>query len=125
MLRYPSISGAGVGRFPGKKKRGLLAAGLYWEWIVRKCRKYGSMAGAHCMEVRYEELVSNPRESLAGLSDFIQHDLDYGRIQRPSLGSDKNPLTSFKEELQRGGLRRSAAGKTNSRRLSCCDSRAS
>ena len=84
---------------PWDKEKGLLAAGLYWEWIVRKGRKYGSMVGPHYMEVRYEELVSNARQSLAALSNFIQHDLDYGRIQRASVGSVKNPLTSFKEEL--------------------------
>ena len=87
---------------PWEKGKGLLAAGLYWEWIVRKCRKYGSMVVPHYMEVRYEELFSNPRESLAALSDFLQQDLDYGRIQRASVGSIKNPLTSFKEELAEG-----------------------
>ena len=50
---------------PWDKGKSLLAAGIYWEWIVRKGRKYGAMLGSNYMEVRYEELVSDPGESLA------------------------------------------------------------
>jgi hypothetical protein len=87
---------------PWDKNKGLLAAGLYWEWIVRKGRKYGSRLGPRYMEVRYEDLVRRPREALAGVGAFLQHDLDYERIQRASIGSVKVPLTSFKQELENG-----------------------
>jgi hypothetical protein len=87
---------------PWEKDKGLLAAGLYWEWIVRKGRKYGLVLGLSYMEVRYEDLVDQPAEALARLGHFIEHDLDYARIQRVSIGSVKNPLTSFKEDLQDG-----------------------
>lgn len=87
---------------PWDKDKGLLAAGLYWEWIVRKGRRYGSLLGPQYMEVRYEFLVEHPRAALAQLGEFIQHDLDYDRIQQASIGSLKNPLTSFKEELKEG-----------------------
>jgi len=87
---------------PWDKKKSLLAAGIYWEWIVRKGRKYGAMLSSNYLEVRYEELVSDPRKSLARVSEFIQHDLDYERILRASVGSVKNPLTSFKEDLNDG-----------------------
>jgi len=87
---------------PWEKKNGLLAAGLYWEWIVRKGRSHGLLLGSHYQEVRYEDLVLRPAEALAKLGAFLDCDLDYERIQRTSIGSVKNPLTSFKEDLQQG-----------------------
>jgi hypothetical protein len=87
---------------PWQKEKGLLAAGLYWEWIVRKARKYGAMLGSQYQEVRYEDLVQTPAESLAKLGRFLGCDLDYERIRRNSIGSVKKPLTSFKEDLQQG-----------------------
>ncbi len=87
---------------PWDKERSLLAAGLYWEWIVRKGRELGTRLGAKYMEVRYEQLVERPQETLAELGVFLQHDLNYERIQRTSIGSVKNPLTSFKEDLNEG-----------------------
>ena len=47
---------------PWDKKRSLLAAGLYWEWIVRKGRAYGAALGPRYMEVHYEELVEHPQQ---------------------------------------------------------------
>jgi hypothetical protein len=87
---------------PWDKKKSLLAAGLYWEWIVRKGRQLGTMLKPRYMEVRYEELVHSPRETLAPIANFLQHDLDYERIQEASIGSVKRPLTSFKEDLREG-----------------------
>jgi Sulfotransferase family len=87
---------------PWDKKRSLLAAGLYWEWIVRKGRKNGSQLGARYIEVRYEDLVERPEPALRQIGTFLQHDLDYARIQQTSVGSVKKPLTSFKEDLSEG-----------------------
>jgi hypothetical protein len=87
---------------PWDRDKGLLAAGLYWEWIVRKGRKLGSMLQPDYVEIRYEDLVNQPTETLERLAVFLQHDLDYGHIQRTSIGSVRNPLTSFKEDLERG-----------------------
>jgi hypothetical protein len=87
---------------PWDKKRSLLAAGLYWEWIVRKGRRYGSALGPRYLEVRYEDLVERPEPTLRSLGNFLQHDLDYSRIQEASVGSVKKPLTSFKEDLKEG-----------------------
>jgi hypothetical protein len=87
---------------PWDKKRSLLAAGIYWEWIVRKGRKYGAMLGSKYMEVRYEDLVDQPQPTLEKIGAFLRHDLDYKRIQETSVGSVKNPLTSFKEDLKEG-----------------------
>jgi hypothetical protein len=87
---------------PWDKKRSLLAAGLYWEWIVRKGRKLGAMLAPNYIEVRYEELVREPQRALTAIGDFLRCDLDYDRIQRASVGSVKTPLTAFKEDLQNG-----------------------
>jgi hypothetical protein len=87
---------------PWDHDKGLLAAGLYWEWIVRKGRKLGSMLHPDYLEVDYEELVQQPAVALERLGVFLQHDLDYARIQEASIGSVKNPLTSFTEDLDQG-----------------------
>ena len=87
---------------PWDKRHSLLAAGLYWEWIVRKGRGYGAQLGPRYLEVRYEDLVEHPEPALKQIGDFLQHDLDYGRIQETSVGSVKKPLTSFKEDLKDG-----------------------
>lgn len=87
---------------PWDRKNSLLAAGLYWEWIVRKGRRLGAMLGPQYLEVRYESLVQQSRETLAAIGGFLHQDLDYERIERASVGSVKTPLTAFKEELQEG-----------------------
>ena len=87
---------------PWDKDRSLLAAGLYWEWIVRMGRENGRRLGSRYIEVRYEDLVERPEAPLKAIGSFLQHDLDYGRIQQSSIGSVKKPLTSFKEDLVEG-----------------------
>jgi len=87
---------------PWHKDRAVLAAGLYWEWIVRKGKEYGRRLSSRYMEVRYEELVQKPETALARIGGFLQCDLDYARIQRAGVGSVKTPLTSFSEDLKRG-----------------------
>jgi Sulfotransferase family len=85
---------------PWDRGKGLMAAGLYWEWIVRKGRKLGSALQPDYLEVRYEYLVREPAATLQALAVFLQHDLDYERIRKVSIGSVKTPLTSFQEELE-------------------------
>jgi hypothetical protein len=87
---------------PWDRDKGLLAAGLYWEWMVRKGRRLGSLLQGTYLEVRYEDLVNRTAETLERLAAFLQHDLDYERIRDVSIGSVKDPLTSFKEDLGRG-----------------------
>jgi len=77
---------------------GLVATALYWEWMVGKGRAGGRKFPADYIEVRYEDLIANPRETLAKLGRFIDHDLDYDRIQRASLGRLSETNSSFREE---------------------------
>jgi len=89
---------------PWDKHEHLSVAGIYWEWIVRRGREYGRRMGANYREVRFENLVEHPRESLAELGEFIGQDLDYERIQSAGIGSVSDPNTSFQGEGGRGGF---------------------
>ena len=80
------------------RARSLEETALYWEWMVRKGRRQGREIPNEYFEIRYEDLVTNPRSTLAGLSAFLDHDLDYDRIQTASLGSRSIPNSSFREE---------------------------
>lgn len=75
-------------------------AGLYWEWIVRKGRKQGRRLGKDYLEVRFEELIANPQETLQRLGLFIDQKLDYDRIQRAGIGSVSQPNSSFVDESE-------------------------
>src|SRR5215471_16980710 len=71
-----------IHRLPWDLRAGTMACGLYWEWMVNKGRRDGRRFGEDYTEVRFEKLVTNPRQVLSRLSGFLEHDLDYDRIQR-------------------------------------------
>jgi Sulfotransferase family len=79
--------------------RSLLATALYWEWMVRKGRQYGSRIPGDYIEVHYEELVRDPASTLATLGEFLQHDLDYTRI-KSTVGQLKSNSSFLEEENQ-------------------------
>lgn len=90
--------------YPWDRRRSVVAAGLFWRWIVSKGRKHGRGMGADYLEIHYEDLVNRPRETLARLSAFIDHDLDYDRIQATALSTVRNPNSSFKTDTQQKEL---------------------
>jgi hypothetical protein len=94
-----------VQTFPGDQGKNLMVAGLFWEWIVGKGRAFGRALGADYMEVHYEDLFPDARATLARLGRFIDHDLDYDRIQQTAIGSLREPNTSFTSEYQEGVFR--------------------
>jgi len=75
----------------------VMVSGLYWEWMVRKGREDGRNLGPDYIEVRFEELISNPRGTLATLSGFVDQELDYDQILKVGIGSVSQPNTSFKD----------------------------
>jgi hypothetical protein len=77
-------------RFPSK-----MAAGLYWEWMVSKGRRDGRDLGEDYIEVHFEDIVRDPRQTLARLGRFIGQELDYDQILRAGIGSVSAPNTSF------------------------------
>jgi hypothetical protein len=76
-------------------RRSLAATALYWEWMVRKGRDHGRAIPSDYLEIHYEKLVAEPRETLVQLGKFLDHDLDYDRIQRAGLGRVREPNSSF------------------------------
>lgn len=81
------------------RERALFAWALLWEWTVRKGRRCGKMFPADYIEVRYEDLVCHPEKTLSTLGEFLDHDLDYSRIQKAAIGRVAAPNTVWKEEL--------------------------
>jgi hypothetical protein len=88
--------------FPWDKQHSLMVHGLYWEWIVRNGRNDGRAHKDDYLEVRFEDLVGHPNETLAGIGRFIEHELDYDRIRKVGLGSVNSPNTSFRAEVSGG-----------------------
>lgn len=78
--------------------RSLVATALYWEWMVRKGRQHGRSLGDDYLEIHFEDLIQNPRETLNRLGTFIDHDLDFDRIRNAGLGSLSETNSSFREE---------------------------
>ncbi len=81
--------------FPWDKGGELLAAAMFWEWMVLHGRRAGQKMGASYREVRYEDLVLKPHETLADLSSFVGQELDYDQILKVGVGSVSKPNTSF------------------------------
>jgi hypothetical protein len=86
-----------IRRLPWDRKPSKMAAGLYWEWMVNKGRRDGRDLGQDYTEVRFEELIGRPRETLARLGQFIAQELDYDQIRQVGIGSVSHPNTSFED----------------------------
>ena len=77
---------------PSDKKRAFLAPAIFWRWIVSKGRNYGRTMPGDYIEVHFEDVVRKPRETLARLGEFIDHDLNYDRIQQNAQGTLRDPI---------------------------------
>lgn len=91
--------------FPWDSKHQLAVSGLYWKWIVSQGRESGRKLGSDYLELRYEELVGRPHETLATMSHFIGEDLNYKNILENAIGTVARPNSSFpyKGELRSVG----------------------
>jgi len=74
-----------------------MVAGLYWEWMIQKGREDGRELGPDYTEVRFEQLISDPRATLKTLSSFVEQELDYEHILKAGIGSVSEPNTSFND----------------------------
>jgi Sulfotransferase family len=81
--------------FPWDTKHSLAISGLYWKWLVSQGRESGRKLGSDYLELRYEQLVAHPQETLATLSRFIGEDLCYRVIQKNAVGTVARPNSSF------------------------------
>jgi|SRR5579863_1053942 sulfotransferase family protein len=85
--------------FPwSRQPRGLLETALYWQWMARAGKHHSQQIPADYFEAHYEDLVARPCPTLAKLSQFLEHDLNYDRIQATGLGSLRESNSSFLDE---------------------------
>jgi len=89
-----------IHRLPWDRKPSKMVCGLYWDWMVNKGRRDGRDLGEDYTEVHFEDLISNPHETLARLGDFIGQELDYNRIREVGIGSVSSPNSSFADEAK-------------------------
>jgi hypothetical protein len=82
------------------RPRNLFASALYWQWNVRKGRRYGRMFPEDYIEVHYEDLVNDPTKTLGKLAGFLDHELDYDRILGNAVGAVQDPNSTFRAEEQ-------------------------
>jgi hypothetical protein len=82
--------------FPWKERETPEGAALYWEWMVRKGRAAGKWLAKDYIEVRFEDLVSDPRSVLRSLSTFLEQELDYDCVLKNAVGAVAKPNTSFR-----------------------------
>jgi hypothetical protein len=73
-------------------------AALFWKWMVSAGRAFGARNAGDYLEVRFEDLVTNPRATLDKIGGFIHHDLDFDRIDRNRVVAMHKPNTSFGAE---------------------------
>ncbi len=85
--------------FPWNRKQlGLAATSVYWSWMVKSGREEGMRIPLDYLELHYEELASNPTTAIRKLSEFIDQDLSYDRIQQTALGRVSQRNSSFGDE---------------------------
>jgi hypothetical protein len=82
--------------FPWDRKRGLIAAALHWRWKVERGRHYGQKVGQRYLEIHFEDLVCRPIETLTRIGRFVRHEFDYQRIRQTSMGTLRQPNSTFK-----------------------------
>ena len=82
--------------FPWKERETPEGAALYWEWMVRKGRAAGAWLGKDYIEIRFENLVGDPRSVLRDLSAFLEQELDYEHVLKNPVGAVAKPNTSFR-----------------------------
>jgi Sulfotransferase family len=83
---------------PWDRSRRVGVAALFWEWMVRAGTSFGRANPRDYVEVKFEDLVTNPRHTLRTLGSFLDHDLDYDRLRNRPIHSMHVPNTSFREE---------------------------
>lgn len=77
----------------------LVAPALYWRWLTGvTAESTEGLDRDSALDVRYEDLVRETRATLERIGTFLEHELDYDRIQRVAIGSVAQPDSSFHDE---------------------------
>jgi hypothetical protein len=90
--------------FPWDRQHRLLVSALHWRWKVQTGRRSGRELGEDYIEIRFEDLVLKPQQTLDQVGEFIGLPLDYDHIQSSQLGVVSTPNTSFPSELRSGSF---------------------
>ncbi len=80
---------------PWDKDQAVPVAGLYWEWLIREGRKIAPVLGRDYLEVRYEDLIARPEETLDRVGTFIGCELNHAAIRQKGIGSVNAPNTAY------------------------------
>lgn len=94
-----------IATLPWDRSRRLGVTALHWEWMVRAGRSYGRAHPDHYLEIRFEDLIGDPRTTLTRVGAFIDHDLDYDRIQQNPVHAMFQPNTSFRKEWKESAFK--------------------
>lgn len=89
---------------PWDSSRRILVMGAFWQWMLTKGRMNGRRAVGNYIEVRFEDLILHPQETLTRLGSFLEHDLNYERIVRSAVGVVARPNSSHQFESGAGGF---------------------
>jgi hypothetical protein len=90
--------------FPWDRRHLLFVSALHWKWKVQRGRRIRHELGNDYLEVRFEDLVLKPQQTLAQIGEFLSLLLDYDLIQISQPGSVSTPNTSFPFELDSGSF---------------------
>lgn len=77
----------------------LIWAAKHWEMMVKRGRRHGRSLGDRYMEVRYEDLVTNPGEVLPALGRFVDIELSVDEVRRSDVGALSTANSAFGEDL--------------------------
>ena len=90
--------------FPWDQDLRLYVSALHWMWKVQIGRRHGRTIGADYLEVRFEDLVLSPDQTLKTIGDFVGEELDYARISNGAVAAMRTPNTSFPDEWKSGSF---------------------
>jgi len=90
--------------FPWDRDLRLYISALHWMWKVQLGLRLGQAVGADYMEVRFEDLILRPEQTLGTIGDFTGDRLDYETISKGEVGTMRVPNTSFPDEWESGSF---------------------
>lgn len=67
-----------------------------WQWKVSIAHKVGQVLGEDFLEVRYEDLVRKPEETLREICTFLDEDYDPDMMSYNDVGKDRVPAESIR-----------------------------
>lgn len=75
--------------------RDLIRSAQNWCWKVALGRKMGQMIPQHYLEVRYEDLVTNPSEILTRICNFLGENFEVAMLHYPETAIAEMPAKSL------------------------------